>query len=73
MKDLVDFFDRVNEEDRVVVEGIYQGSGSPLAEQGPLSWLEREIQDFQIYLANRLADARIDTAKLQRPVKDAAE
>ncbi len=70
---LVDFFDRVNEEDRVVVEGIYRGACSPLASQGPLSWLEREIQDFQIYLANRLSDARIDVAALRRPLKDAAE
>jgi len=37
-----------------------------------LSWLEREIQDFQIYLANRLADAEIDVSVLERPVKDAA-
>ncbi|MFO1172158.1 MAG: SRPBCC family protein [Hyphomicrobiaceae bacterium] len=69
---LVGFFDRVNAEDRVVVESIYKGAGSPLAQAGPLSWLEREIQDFQIYLANRLADAKIDVSRLQRPVKDAA-
>lgn len=70
--DLVTFFDKVNAEDRVVVEGIHQGAGTPLAAQGPLSWLEREIQDFQIYLANRLADARIDVSRLSRPAKDAA-
>lgn len=71
--DLVTFFDKVNAEDRVVVEGIYEGAGTPLAAQGPLSWLEREIHDFQIYLANRLADAQIDVAGLRRPIKDAAE
>jgi phenylpropionate dioxygenase-like ring-hydroxylating dioxygenase large terminal subunit len=70
---LVGFFDRVNEEDRVVVESIYRGAASPLAEPGPLSWLEREIHDFQIYLANRLTDASIDVSTLQRPLKDAAE
>ncbi|MEZ5925787.1 MAG: SRPBCC family protein [Hyphomicrobiaceae bacterium] len=70
---LVGFFDRVNEEDRAVVESIYKGAASPLAEAGPLSWLEREIQDFQIYLANRLADARIDVSALRRTVKEAAE
>ena len=69
---LVDFFDRVNEEDRVVVESIYRGAGSPLSAAGPLSWLEREIQDFQIYLANRLVDAGIDVSSLKRPAKDAA-
>ncbi len=69
---LVGFFDRVNAEDRVVVESIYKGAGSLLAEAGPLSWLEREIQDFQIYLANRLADAQVDVSTLRRPIKDAA-
>jgi phenylpropionate dioxygenase-like ring-hydroxylating dioxygenase large terminal subunit len=70
---LVTFFDRVNAEDRTVVESIYKGAASPLADVGPLSWLEREIQDFQIYLANRLADARIDVSTLKRPLKDVAE
>ena len=53
--ELADFFDRVNAEDKVVVEGIYQGSKAPLARRGPLSWLEREIHDFARYLASRLA------------------
>lgn len=52
--ELADFFDRVNAEDKVVVEGIYQGSKAPLARRGPLSWLEREIHDFARYLASRL-------------------
>ncbi|MGB0844233.1 MAG: aromatic ring-hydroxylating oxygenase subunit alpha [Alphaproteobacteria bacterium] len=51
---LVDFFDHVNEEDRFVVEGIFAGSKSSFAEPGQLSWLEREIHDFQKYLASRL-------------------
>ncbi|MGH6931645.1 MAG: aromatic ring-hydroxylating oxygenase subunit alpha [Dongiaceae bacterium] len=54
-RDLLEFFDRVNEEDRLVVEGIYEGSGAPLARPGRLSWLEREIHDFIGYLARRLA------------------
>jgi choline monooxygenase len=54
VKDLVDFFDRVNAEDKFVVEGIYKGSKAPLASRGPLSWLEREIHDFACYLARRL-------------------
>jgi hypothetical protein len=48
------FFDKVNEEDRHLVEGIYAGSNSSFTKPGPLSWLEREIHDFERYLANRL-------------------
>ena len=36
------------------VEGIYAGSRSSFAVPGQLSWLEREIHDFQKYLASRL-------------------
>ena len=54
VKELVDFFDRVNAEDKFVVEGIFTGSKAPLASRGPLSWLEREIHDFARYLAKRL-------------------
>ena len=52
--ELVDFFNRVNAEDKFVVEGIYKGSRAPLASRGPLSWLEREIHDFARYLDSRL-------------------
>lgn len=52
--ELTDFFDRVNAEDKAVVEGIHLGAQAPLAGQGPLSWLEREIHDFARYLAARL-------------------
>ncbi|MBY8976825.1 Rieske 2Fe-2S domain-containing protein [Rhodobacteraceae bacterium NNCM2] len=55
LADLVTFFEHVNTEDRQVVEGIYAGSRSTYAAPGPLSWLEREIHDFQKYLARRLA------------------
>ena len=51
---LVGFFEHVNKEDRFVVEGIFAGSQSGLARSGPLSWLEREIHDFERYLASRL-------------------
>ncbi len=54
VKELVDFFDRVNAEDKFVVEGIFNGAKAPLASRGPLSWLEREIHDFARYLAKRL-------------------
>ena len=53
------FFDKVNAEDKFVVEGIHRGSSSPLARSGPFSWLEREIHDFAGYLDRRLnGDAR---------------
>jgi hypothetical protein len=58
----VDFFDRVNAEDRFVVEAIYQGAKAPLAQSGQMSWLERELHDFQGYLARKLCGARNSTA-----------
>jgi phenylpropionate dioxygenase-like ring-hydroxylating dioxygenase large terminal subunit len=63
----VKFFDEVNEEDRFVVERIYQNTAAPLAAPGRLSWLERELHDFFAYLDRRLngADA------LERPAPDA--
>lgn len=55
--EIIDFFDRVNEEDRGVVEAIYANTAAPLAQSGRLSWLEREIHDFTGYLARTLAGA----------------
>jgi len=55
VSELVDFFDRVNAEDRGVVEGLYEGTGAPLARPGRLSWLEREIHDFMGYLDRGLS------------------
>ena len=52
-----DFLDRVNEEDRFVVEGIFQGAQGALSQAGPLSWLERENHEFIQYLARRLGGA----------------
>lgn len=52
--ELLEFFDKVNGEDRTVVEAIYRGTRAPLARPGPLSWLEREIHDFAGYLARLL-------------------
>ena len=40
------FLDATNEEDRVVVEALWEGVQAPLAEPGPLSWLEKENLDF---------------------------
>ena len=44
------FLDATNEEDRVVVEGLWEGVQAPLAEPGPLSWLEKENLDFLRYI-----------------------
>jgi choline monooxygenase len=53
-KTTIAFFDKVNAEDKFVVEGIHTGSASPLARPGPFSWLEREIHDFTKYLDAKL-------------------
>jgi phenylpropionate dioxygenase-like ring-hydroxylating dioxygenase large terminal subunit len=50
------FLDKVQVEDRHVVEGIFNGAGSPLGASGPLSWLERGNHEFAQYLARQLCD-----------------
>lgn len=52
--DTLVFFDKVNAEDKFVVEGIHTGSASPLARSGPFSWMEREIHDFAKYLNRKM-------------------
>ena len=54
---IASFFDQVNSEDRGIIEGVYQGVASPYAAQGHLSWLEKELHDFQSYLVGRLGPA----------------
>lgn len=53
---VVAFLERVNAEDRVVVENVFRATASPLATAGPLSWLERNVWSFARYLARRLVD-----------------
>lgn len=48
------FLDEVQAEDKHVVEGIFKGAHAPLAQPGPLSWLEKENHDFTQYLARHL-------------------
>jgi len=67
LDEVIVFFDKVNAEDKVVVEGIAVGSRAPLAKTGPLSWLEREIHDFALYLDRRLNE------RPAKPMKMAAE
>ena len=54
VKDATDFLWEVDLEDRDVVEALFAGTASPLAQPGPLSWLERENHDFAGWLARRL-------------------
>jgi phenylpropionate dioxygenase-like ring-hydroxylating dioxygenase large terminal subunit len=54
LSETVAFFDKVNAEDRRLVESIHRGVSAPLSRPGPLSWLERSLHDFQGYLAERL-------------------
>ena len=48
------FFEEVNAEDKKIVESTFESTSSLLAAPGPLSWLEREIHDFIVYLSKRL-------------------
>ncbi len=52
------FLDKVNAEDRYVVEGIMQGAKGSLSKPGPLCWLERENHEFTQYLARQLDQHR---------------
>jgi phenylpropionate dioxygenase-like ring-hydroxylating dioxygenase large terminal subunit len=44
----------VNAEDRPVVEGIRRNADGPQFPRGPLSYLERNVYDFDRYIARRL-------------------
>ena len=46
-----------------MVEGIFKGAHGALAKAGPLSYLEREIHDFQKYLVAKLCPEKVDAAK----------
>jgi choline monooxygenase len=59
VRDTIAFFDKVNTEDKHVVEGIYQGAKAPLSKPGRLAWMEREIHDFMGYLARKLGPALV--------------
>ena len=45
---------QVNGEDRPIVENVFRSTASPDAQQGPLSWLERNVWEFGRYLARNL-------------------
>lgn len=47
---------KVNSEDRPTVEGVFQATASGLARQGPMSYLERNVYEFDRYLARQLLE-----------------
>ncbi len=49
------FLDKVNAEDRHIVEAIFQAAKGAATRAGQLSWLEREIHEFIQYLDRRLS------------------
>jgi phenylpropionate dioxygenase-like ring-hydroxylating dioxygenase large terminal subunit len=53
--EVLDLIDAVNAEDQPVVEGVRRRMDGPQFGRGPLSYLERNVYDFDRYLANRLA------------------
>ena len=55
IRETTEFLERVNAEDRFLVEGIYQGIRGALSKPGRLSWLERENHEFSQYLLRRLS------------------
>ena len=65
-RELMSFFDKVNAEDRHIVEAIYENTRAPLARPGRLSWLERELHDFAGYLARRLTGPGWESASGQQ-------
>ncbi len=54
--DLLGLLNMVNSEDRPIVEGVFRTVRSSMA-RGPLSYLERNVYDFDRYIANSLTKA----------------
>lgn len=50
-KGLVELLSLVNAEDRPIVEGVYRGVQRDGLKRGPLSYLERNVYDFDGYIA----------------------
>jgi len=51
----MDLIHQVNSEDRPIVENVFCSTASPKAVPGPLSYLERNLWDFERYLARHLS------------------
>ena len=55
VKEVLGLLERVNAEDRPVVEGVYRGLQRIDARRGPFSYLERNVYDFDRYVAHRVS------------------
>ncbi len=56
--DVLDLLIRVNAEDQPVVEGVRRNMNQAQFPRGPLSYLERNVYDFDRYIASRLSAAQ---------------
>jgi choline monooxygenase len=56
---LLDLLNLVNSEDRPIVEGVFRGVHRPDLTRGPLSYLERNVYDFDRYVARSLGRATL--------------
>jgi phenylpropionate dioxygenase-like ring-hydroxylating dioxygenase large terminal subunit len=54
---LLDLLNLVNSEDRPIVEGVFRGVQRANLTRGPLSYLERNVYDFDRYIARTLTGA----------------
>ena len=52
--DLLDLLNLVNSEDRPIVEGVFRGVQRTSLTRGPLSYFERNVYDFDRYIARSL-------------------
>jgi hypothetical protein len=52
--DLLDLLNVVNAEDRPIVEGVFRGVQRTSLTRGPLSYFERNVYDFDRYIARSL-------------------
>ena len=55
---LLDLLNLVNAEDRPIVEGVFRGVHRSTLTRGPLSYLERNVYDFDRYIARALTGER---------------
>ena len=55
VKEVLDLVHLVNSEDHPIVEGIRRNVTRPQFNRGPLSYLERNVYDFDRYIAKRLS------------------
>ena len=54
--ELLDLLNLVNSEDRPIVEGVFRGVHRTSLTRGPLSYFERNVYDFDRYIARSLSD-----------------